>query len=222
MVTMIEYFGINTAFLSMATNGIVACTAMNHPTENFSKCSLTAPHGRFAAADTAATANSLTGSFCGRSCCTAAVLASAALAATMAGGQISLSYSLNTSPAIGPSHLRSGHVGAGAALLLPLAILLVALLLLPGALGPLAGPPVPAGDLLLLLLLFTPFPPLKPLKGEGPAPGPLIPPLLLLKVLNAVAPPLPMLPKLPLTPCPAAELGLTGVFAAVPVAAAGG
>lgn len=106
---------------------------------------------------------------------------------------------------MGPSHLRKGHSGAGAAALLPAATLLLLLLLAPGAPGPLVDRLGGPEDFMLLLCLLL----AKPLKGEGPEPGPLTP-LLLLKPLKdpALAPLLLLrLPRLlPGAPNPLIEL----------------
>lgn len=48
-VSRMAHLGISTALRSMATNGIVACTARNHCGLNVLQCSRHAPHGRLAA-----------------------------------------------------------------------------------------------------------------------------------------------------------------------------
>lgn len=45
---MIAHFGMTTAFLSIAMNGTVTCTATNHPGENFGRCALHIPNGMLA------------------------------------------------------------------------------------------------------------------------------------------------------------------------------
>lgn len=89
MVNAIAVFGISMDFLSIAINGTAAWTAANHCGENFSVCSRHTPRGTLADMPSKAVASVLAGKGWGRRFFTRAVRASAAQAATTAGGHLS-------------------------------------------------------------------------------------------------------------------------------------
>lgn len=70
--------------------GTAAWTAVNHESENLLVCSLQTPSGMLAAIPKQPMTRILAGNGCGRTVLTRAVLARAALAATIAGGHLSL------------------------------------------------------------------------------------------------------------------------------------
>lgn len=86
IVNNTAHCGISTAFLSMAINGIVACTAANQAGLNFSVCSLHTPHGTLNPADVRTRASDLTERCFGRMFLTGLRAATAARILTMTGG----------------------------------------------------------------------------------------------------------------------------------------
>mmetsp|Transcript_11446 Transcript_11446/g.20204 ORF Transcript_11446/g.20204 Transcript_11446/m.20204 type:complete len:333 (-) Transcript_11446:191-1189(-) len=109
MVNKMTNLGMMTALRSIATKGMLACTAIHQEAENFSVCSRHMPVGMLTAVAVRPTARSFKGSAWGRSCLMGWVAASMARALMMASGHWMWPCGVKTRGARGPRNLRTGH-----------------------------------------------------------------------------------------------------------------